>query len=158
MSTAPRPSDLRHLIQVPNFLGHRPGTVRSVQGTVPSGEPVEFEVTERPWTLLVFLTSACDGCEELWRAFADPESLPFPRDVDVVVVTRGPRFEGPDKVACLAGSGSVVMSDDAWTDYGVHTGPFYVLVDGSAVRVVTEGVAWSLEQIASAVSTARGDA
>lgn len=158
MSTAPRPSDLRHLIQVPNFLGHRPGTVRSVQGTVPSGEPVEFEVTERPWTLLVFLTSACDGCEELWRAFADPESLPFPRDVDPVVVTRGPRFEAPDKVARLAGSGSVVMSDDAWTDYGVHTGPFYVLVDGAAVRVVTEGVAWSLEQIASAVSTARGDA
>ena len=158
MSTAPRPSDLRHLIQVPNFLGHRPRTVRSVQGTVPSGEPVEFEVTERPWTLLVFLTSACDGCEELWRAFADPESLPFPRDVDAVVVTRGPRFEAPDKVARLAGSGSVVMSDDAWTDYEVHTGPFYVLVDGSAVRVVTEGVAWSLEQIASSVSTARGDA
>jgi hypothetical protein len=33
-----------------------------------------------------------------------------------------------------------------------------VLVDGAAVRVVTEGVAWSLEQIASSVSTARGDA
>jgi len=125
---------------------------------VPSGEPVEFEMTDRPWTLLVFLTSACDGCEELWRAFADPLSSPIPRDVDAVVVTRGPRFETPDKVARLAGSGSVVMSDDAWTDYGVHTGPFYVLVDGSAVRVVTEGVAWSLEQIAGAVSTARGDA
>jgi hypothetical protein len=106
----------------------------------------------------MFLTSACDGCEELWRGFADPGSLPFPRDVDTVVVTRGPRFEAPDKVAGLAGSGSVVMSDDAWTDYGVHTGPFYVLVDGKAVRVVTEGVAWSLEQIVGAVSTARGDA
>ena len=158
MSTAPRPPDLRHLIQVPTVLGHRPGTVRRIEGTVPSGEPVEFEVTDRPWTLLMFLTSACDGCEELWRGFADPGSLPFPRDVDTVVVTRGPRFEAPDKVAGLAGSGSVVMSDDAWTDYGVHTGPFYVLVDGKAVRVVTEGVAWSLEQIVGAVSTARGDA
>jgi hypothetical protein len=49
------------------------------------------------------------------------------------------------------------MSDDAWSDYGVHAGPFFVLVDGANAKVATEGVAWSLEQITAAVATARGD-
>lgn len=156
MSTAGRPPDLRHLIQVPTFLGHHPGAVSPVHGTVPSGGTITHQVTDVPWTLLMFLTSSCDGCHELWAAFAHPEHSPIPGDLHALVVTRRAPFEDPDSVARLCGVASVVMSDQAWTDYGVHTGPFFVLVDGSARRVATEGVAWSLEQITSAIATARG--
>ena len=66
-------------------------------------------------------------------------------------------MEAPDNVARLCGRASVVMSDDAWSDYGVHAGPFFVLVDGGAARVATEGVAWSVEQITGAITAARGN-
>ena len=157
MSTARRPPDLRHLIQVPKFLGHRPGIVHGVYGKTPSGRPVAYALRDSGWTLLVFLSTSCDGCQELWDAFADPESSPMPRDLTTVVVTRGSPLEAPDGVARLGGSASVVMSDDAWSDYGVHAGPFFVLVDGSAAQVVSEGVAWSLDQITGAIAAARDD-
>jgi hypothetical protein len=49
----------------------------------------------------------------------------------------------------------VVMSEDAWTDYGVHSAPFFVLVDGERSRVASEGVAWAVDQIASAIFAVR---
>ena len=156
MSTA-GPPDIRHLIQVPSFLGHRPAVVGPVRGITPSGTSVTYEVSDVPWTLLVFLSTSCDGCQELWDAFADPKRSPVPRDLRTVMVTRGPSLEVPDRVARLAGAASVVMSDDAWSDYGVSTGPFFVLVDGPAARVASEGVAWSLEQITGAIAIARGN-
>lgn len=105
----------------------------------------------------MFLSSSCDGCQELWEAFGAAEGSPIPSDLTTVVVTRGPALEAPDNVAHLGGGASVVMSDDAWSDYGVHAGPFFVLVDGVAGRVASEGVAWSLEQITGAVAAARGN-
>jgi len=156
VSTAPRPPDLRHLIQVPKFLGHRPSVVHRLAGTTPAGQPVAYELGDG-WTLLVFLSTSCGGCQELWDAFGDPEHSPVPDDLTTVMVTRGPRLEGPDNVARLCGRASVVMSDDAWSDYGVHAGPFFVLVDGGAARVATEGVAWSVEQITGAITAARGN-
>jgi hypothetical protein len=155
VSTAPRPPDLRHLIQVPNFLGHRPGVVHRLAGTTPAGQPIAYELTEG-WTLLVFLSTSCDGCRELWDAFGDPEHPPAPGDLTTVMVTRGSGLEAPDRVARLCGQASVVMTDDAWSDFGVHAGPFFVLVDGGGARVATEGVAWSVEQIAEAITVARG--
>jgi hypothetical protein len=155
-STAPRPPDLRHLIQVPKFLGQRPSEVHRLSGASLGGEPVDHELSEG-WTLLVFLSTSCDGCRELWDVFGHPDGTPVPRDVTTVVVTRSAQLESVDTMAGLSGSASVVMSDQAWTDYGVHAGPFFVLVDGGADRVATEGVAWSVEQITGAVAAARGD-
>jgi len=123
----------------------------------PSGHPVAHALTGDGWTLLMFLSTSCDGCQELWDAFGAPETSPIPKDLRTVVVTRGPALEAPDNVARLCGGASVVMSDDAWSDYGVHAGPFFVLVDGVAAQVASEGVAWSLEQITGAISAARGD-
>ena len=34
----------------------------------------------------------------------------------------------------------------------VHSGPFFVLVDGRAGRIATEGVAWSVAQITAAIA------
>ena len=74
-----------------------------------------------------------------------------------MVVTRGATLEGLDNVLRRCGDASVVMSDAAWSDYGVHAGPFFVLVDGSQNRVASEGVAWSLDQITAAIAAARGN-
>lgn len=104
----------------------------------------------------MFLSTACDGCHELWAAFSDSSRPPIGGLESIIVVTRGPELEALGDVARLCGDASVVMSNDAWSDYGVHAGPFFVLVDGGKARVATEGVAWSIEQIAGAVAAARG--
>jgi len=116
---------------------------------------VSYEVGEG-WSVLVFLSTTCDGCHELWSVLANPMSSPIPEGVSTVLVTHAPGAESPAETARLSGAATVVMSDEAWTDYEVHSGPFFVVVDGATRRVASEGVAWSADQIAAAVVTARG--
>ena len=52
-------------------------------------------------------------------------------------------------------SPAVVMATAAWSAYRVQGPPFFVLVDGTADQVVTEGVAWGVSQIAEHVRSAR---
>ena len=151
MSASGRP-DLRHLVEVPNYLGSRPVTVQPIRGFTVSGEPVVHELTDGT-TLVMFLSTSCDGCQGLWEAFGEVLHPALPATLSRLVVTRR-STEDPGKVACRGGSATVVMSDDAWSDYAVHSGPFFVLVDGSGSRILTEGVAWSVEQITAAVAAA----
>ena len=84
--------------------------------------------------------------------------------VRVVVVTRGPEHEDAAMVARLAavwsglaspsdpgghGAAEVVMSSQAYLDYGVGGPPFYALTLGREVR--TEGVAWGVSETAASV-------
>jgi hypothetical protein len=131
--------------------------VHRLEGTTPKGHEVSYELADG-WTILVFLSTSCGGCQEMWDAFADPERSPIPSELSTILVTRSPALEAADIVVGLAGAASVVMSDDAWSDYGVHAGPFFILVDGGAATVATEGVAWSVEQITGAIASARGEA
>ncbi len=71
------------------------------------------------------------------------------------MVTRPPTVERPEGVRRLAGDATVVMSEAAWSDYEVHSGPFFVLIDGRARRIASEGVAWSVEQMRAAIAAAR---
>jgi hypothetical protein len=151
VSASGRP-DLRPLVEVPNYLGSRPVTAQPIRGTTVSGEPVVHELTEGT-TLLMFLSTSCDGCQELWEAFGDAGHPAFPATLSRLVVTRR-STEDPGKAAGQAGSATVVMSDEAWADYAVHSGPFFVLVDGAGSRILTEGVAWSVDQITAAVAAA----
>jgi hypothetical protein len=107
------------------------------------------------WTLLFFLTSGCDGCVALWGAVGDPQANGF-GPVRVVVVTRDAPREDGDALRRLAPPGvPVVMSSAGWDAYRVHGPPFFVLIHGAASIVVTEGVAWGVEQIAQHVASAR---
>jgi hypothetical protein len=151
VSASGRP-DLRHLVEVPNYLGSRPVTAQPIRGATVSGAPVVHELAEG-LTLLMFLSTSCDGCQELWEAFGDAGHQGFPATLSRLVVTRR-STEDLGKVAGRGGSATVVMSDEAWSDYAVHSGPFFVLVDGAESRVLTEGVAWSVEQITAAVAAA----
>jgi hypothetical protein len=151
-----RRPDLSNLVQVPRFLGPRPTEARAVAGCTPGGEGIEHHVAG-DWTLLLFLSTTCDGCTDLWEAFARPNDAVLGRDVDVVLVTRPPTVERPEEVRRLAGDATVVMSEAAWSDYEVHSGPFFVLIDGRARRTASEGVAWSIEQMRAAISAVRPD-
>jgi len=153
---AARPS-LEHLVQVPLRAAQPP--VAGVDGTDLWGRAMRIDLeTPGRWTLLLFLGSRCDGCIPFWSAAGDPTSLGLTATDAVRIVTRDAPLEDAGAVrALLAGLGAAanaVMSSAAWRAYGVQGPPFFSAVDGVAVR--SEGVAWSVEQVAADVARARG--
>ncbi|UDY34042.1 hypothetical protein [Dermatobacter hominis] len=125
-------------------------------GTDPSGDAVAIGVlggTHR--TLLAFLTTGCTTCHQFWSAFAEGVELPAP-DIRLVVVTQGHESESPARVAELAPPGvDVVLSSDAWEDYGVPVAPYFALVDGD--EVVGEGAAASWPQVVDLLGRSLAD-
>lgn len=148
-SARPAPR-LQDLVAVPNFVGVRPTTAKAVTGVTPLGESVVHELVEA-WTLLLFLSTSCEGCLDLWDEVLR-ERARLPAEVTLLVVTHG-SGEDMGQVAERARRATVIMSEEAWGDYRVHSGPFFVLTDGRT-RVRSEGVAWSFDQVFSAVAEA----
>ena len=100
----------------------QPAPAPALQGVdAVTGEPVAVDVTEGRHTLL-FLTSACRPCRDLWASAG----------ADAVVITPSPTTESRRAVARLAGATTkVVMSSDVWTAYSVTKAPWRVaLIDG----------------------------
>jgi hypothetical protein len=109
-------------------------------------------------TLLAFLSSGCDTCATFWDVFASPAGTGLPDGTRLVVVTKGPDLESETTVRRLAPpSVPLVMSTQAWEDYGVPGSPYFVLVDGPAGRVVGEGSATAWEQVVRLVGEAGSD-
>ncbi|MHB1583965.1 MAG: hypothetical protein ACYCU7_00315 [Acidimicrobiales bacterium] len=150
------PPSLEHLVAVPTYRDRPSTEAADLSGTDLSGRPVSVEVTAAGrLTLLLFLSSTCDGCRPLWEAAAEPARWGLPAGGAVVAVTR----EAEDVAALrrLAPPGTVlVASEGAWGAYGAQGAPFFALVDGGRHRVVTEGVAWAVAQVASDVRRALG--
>jgi hypothetical protein len=133
----------------------------------PEGRPVTLRVVgSGTWSLVLFLSTNCDGCVPFWKLLGDQHAAGFERDLRVVAVTRDPGEQDAAALAAVPGGSPVVMSTDAWRAYRVQGPPFYVLVDGSAspepgeagVRVAAEGVAWGVSQVADHVRRVRADA
>ncbi len=107
------------------------------------------------WLLLLFLSSTCVGCADVWSGAGElvaSGSVP----VDVVLVTRGPTTESADAVQGLAhDDATVVMSDEAFRAYRVTGPPFYVLIGGAPARVVDEGVVLGAAQVRDVVTSAQ---
>jgi hypothetical protein len=122
------------------------GDAVDLVGTDPGGDAVAIGVLGAPHrTLLAFLTTGCTTCRGFWVSFASGVTLPA-EDIRLVVVTKGEEEESPATVAGLAPPGlAVVMSTDAWEDYGVPVAPYFVLVEGDTV--VGEGAAGTWEQV-----------
>lgn len=134
------------------------GSATNLRGIGTDGEHLMLAVTgpaAAPWTLLLFLDTDCDGCDDLWSLVDKWPRVPdrdsaeaWPEDdasanVSVVAVTRGLTKEDADAARSRThGGGTVIMSDDAWSDYRVHSQPFFVVVERDAATVVSEGVAW----------------
>jgi hypothetical protein len=157
---APVPAEvLRRARPIPTYRDH-PATVgHDLVGVDPSGAPrsVRIEAGAEPVCVL-FLSSSCQGCRDLWEGMGALGRALGPPGVRVVVVTRGPEVEDAAAVARLAGSGGVggatevVMSSQAYLDYGVAGPPFYAVTVGREVR--TEGLAWGVSETAEAVRVA----
>lgn len=144
---------------VPVRVGARPassGPAHDVAGVTPDGDAVHIGVGGGQATLLAFLSSGCATCQPLWDGLVRGEpSLPDP--ARVVAVTRGPGAESPGRLRPLAPPGvPVVMSDAAWTDYGVPGSPYVVYVDGG--RVTGEGAVQGWDQLRSLLARAASDA
>jgi hypothetical protein len=123
-------------------------------GVTPTGDPVTlaFDGPASMPTLLAFLTSGCSTCAGFWETLAEPR---LPAGVQTVIVTHGSERERPAKLRALEPDGvAVVMSSEAWRDYGVPGSPYFVLVDGG---VLGEGVATTWDALSSLVRDAIED-
>lgn len=134
------------------------GSVHDISGTTPQGGGVAVALRNRnERTLVAFLTSGCTTCRGFWDAFRNDAALP--RTVDrLVIVTRSNDEESPAALQNLAPSNhTVVMSSDAWNDYGVPVSPYFVLVDGPSGTVEGEGAASTWTQVGSLLARAEAD-
>ncbi|MGH9083801.1 MAG: TlpA family protein disulfide reductase [Acidimicrobiales bacterium] len=150
------PPRLGRLVPVPARRDAPPGPASDLVGTDLAGNPVTVSLEAGDGrALLVFVSSGCDGCRPFWPAAANPSTLGIPPGEPVVLVTHDRRDEDPAALARLVcDPAGVVMSNDAWRAYRVQGPPFFALVDRSAGRVVTEGVAWAVAQVAADVRRA----
>jgi len=109
-------------------------------------------------TLLAFLSTGCATCEGFWDVFASPAGTGLPDGTRLVVVTKGPEHESESALRAVAPPGlPLVMSTEAWDDYGVPGSPYFVLVEGTSGRVAGEGSATAWEQVGRLVSEAMAD-
>lgn len=131
-----------------------------IVGATPGGEAVQVGVVgARHDTLVAFLSSGCSTCAEFWRAFAQPPAaLRLPADTRLVIVTKDPAEESARRVRELAPDGvPVVMSSQAWKDYGAPVTPFFMHVDGPSGAIAGQGTGGTWAQVASMLAQARGD-
>lgn len=132
------------------------GQAYDVAGVSPEGDAVHIGVSGRQPTVLAFLSSGCTSCEPLWDGLRRGEPR-LPELARVVAVTRGPAAESPGRLVPLVPPGvPVVMSDAAWSDYGVPGSPYVVYVDGG--RISGEGSVQGWDQLHSLLARADADA
>ena len=148
--TEPPAEILSRLRPIPTYTDHPTTRPHDVVGVDPGGAPCRIEVMEAAApVVLLFLSAACLGCRDLWEGLADLHAG-LAGAARLAVVTRGPGDEDPAAIAALAGDApdalgvAVVMSTAAFTDYRVAGPPF--LVVAAADAVLTESVAWGLDQ------------
>ncbi len=145
------PADiLRRLRPIPTTTGRPTTAPRDVVGARPDGTPCRIGVEEeKEPVLLLFLSSGCLGCRDLWEGLATL-SAALTDTARVAVVTRDQGSEDAAAVAALAGEAGrrpgveVVMSSDAYRHYRVAGPPFLVVAAADGVRA--ESVAWGVEE------------
>ena len=130
-----------------------------VVGVTPDDESVVIGVVGAQHdTALAFLSSGCITCAGFWSAFAERGAHALPGAGRAVIVTQDESEESGSKIRDLAPRGvPVVMSSQAWADYGVPGAPYFVHVDGASGRVTGEGTASGWDQLTSLLGQAAAD-
>ncbi len=135
-------------------------TLAALDGVTPLGERVLLPIAPAASdTLLAFLTTSCASCRRLWDDLPAHLHL-VPRDVRLVVVTKGPEHESISGVAARAASlddVDVVMDSAAWTELGVPGSPYFVLLSRATGDAVGEGTAISWPQALELMSISTAD-
>jgi hypothetical protein len=140
---------LSRLRPIPTYRDHPATSPADIDGVTPAGEAVSVAIVGSSTPiLLLFLSSSCLGCLDLWSGTAELRAL-LPTGLRLVIVTKSPGDEDPAAIAALAPLGTeVVMSSPAYGDYRVGGAPFLAVVAGHEVR--TEGVAWGVAETSRA--------
>ena len=104
---------------------------RDISGVDVKGSPVEVTLASGR-AGVIFLTSSCEPCRVIWGSASS--------DLAIYLVTPSPTTESRRQVARLAPPGvTVVMSSEAWHEYGVGRAPWLVVVEDG--RVAFDGPA-----------------
>lgn len=124
----------------------RPWPADRIRGFSPRGEPLEIVFPDQCSTLLCFLATRCDGCEEFWQRLRDDAQPILPVGVSYVIATRSGLSVDRAEVARFSEGFTrcpVVMSDEGWAAFEVFSYPFFVVLDGPSRALVAESVAFS---------------
>ncbi len=134
------------------------GPAHDIVGVTPAGGAARAAVVAtRHTTLLAFLSSGCLTCRDFWTAFAGQPELPGD-DTRLLVITQGPDAESPGAVAELAPPGvTVLMSSEAWNDYGIPVAPYFLLIDGPTGEIIGEGAAATWDSVSRLLGQALAD-
>ena len=134
------------------------GAAHDIVGVTPAGGTARAAVVAtRHTTLLAFLSSGCLTCRDFWDAFAKKLDLPG-TDTRLVIVTQGPESESASAVAGLAPKDvTVLMSSEAWTDYGIPVSPYFLLIDGPSGEIMGEGAASTWDSVVGLLEQALAD-
>lgn len=128
----------------------------SIDATTLAGDAVRIGFAPGSETLVAFLTSGCSVCGELWGELGAAVHGPL-AGMRVVVVAKDRKLESVSKLRRLAPEGVVVvLSSQAWEDFGVPASPYFVHV-GRDGDIAGEGVSSSWEGVASLLNDARAD-
>lgn len=95
----------------------------------------------RRTTLVVAVKPDCDGCRDFLHG--DLRAL---SDVDVVLVSAVSSEEWLDA------ANDVLIAPEVMKELDIRSAPFYVLIDPSTLRVVTEGVVFGPSQVAAEIA------
>ena len=147
---------LRRARPIPTYRDQPATSPADIRGVTPGGDRLTVTVVNavEP-VLLVFVSSSCLGCRDLWEGTAELRTS-LPEGVQIVFVTRGPEHEDAEAIAALdPGYTPIVMSSPAFLDYRVGGPPFLVVVAAGEVR--TEGVAWGIAETVRATRHALGE-
>ncbi len=109
-------------------------------------------------TLIAFLSSGCSTCQSFWKSFRNPNNSQLSGSPRVIIVTRDMAEESKSALMNLAPSEiPVVMSNQAWIDYGVPGAPFFVMVQGGTSKIIGEGTTKTWNQLRDLVNQAAAD-
>jgi hypothetical protein len=110
-----------------------------IMGITPDGKERRIEL--RSMTLVVVVKPDCDGCRDFLRS--DLHEL---SDVEVVIVSAVSSEEWVDAL------NDVLVAPELMKELDIRSAPFYVLIDPSSLRVVTEGVVFGPSQVAAEIA------
>jgi hypothetical protein len=155
----PPPAEiLRRVRPIPTYRDHPATSPVDIEGVDLTGAPAYVPIVgnadggNAEPVLLLFLSADCLGCRDLWDGTEELRRS-IPQGVRIVIVAKGPEQEDAESILALAPPGTpTVMSSQAYRDYGVGGPPFLVVVTARAV--LTEGVAWGVEETARATRQA----
>ncbi len=94
------------------------------------------------------MSTTCATCNHFWERFGDAAARATLGGTEPIIVTHGAEYERPTEVAAVTPPGvALVMSSLAWQRYAAPGAPWFVLVDGSAGRIVKEGSATNWDEL-----------